>query len=761
MIREFVIKDFKGLNTDIDSYDFPDDATSAVNVNYSRRPGALTCRRPFALSVPFSSPQATSTQVLGFHPFVTKTGDRQIVVRHTRGWAAYSMTGNPIKSPLVGAGGMNFFFSQSSTSFVTPTFAPFQGRIWCCDGLNLYSWNGTVFRRHRDSTDLRDWPPQGTQYIFAYQNRLWAGGFVNRPTRLIYSSTSTIANTGDGGSVKFSPSTNRLEFGQADPNDCLKGALAQHGQVANCMVFKRNTTWILLGDSKSTFKADRLAEGVGCMGPRAMVHTEGGAYWLDYRKIFRFDGLNPVASVGMPVRKFLDDNMSANHGFKAFKFFAHSSEAKTATYFAYGRSADWTLTPSTGRGNVMTYVSTARTTGSAAAARIGFPKPCLHSYTFTFVARLPATSNGPRQRLYLLFRGRHSVPYSGFGRVIYVSYGPYSTRTLGGWGMDGGKLYLGYISANSTMQRLASVQFHNSGSYNAWIRISVDLFASNVRARISRDSGTNAFSTVSCNAVLGGEFKNHSTQKFQSWFITNSAATTAAQRGRYDSVAVHVWLANNPSQLAYNAYENQVVAMLNKNGSTPATRTNLTYDVLTQRFGSFKWSAACFGNFLDDRGQTWLGFIRQPRSNASLRACFFPARGSTAFPVQMGFEGDLISLAWEPGGGMPGYSARDISVFWRTGWLSFGAPDADKTLRHVRLGFERKATTRLLKVIVSAKDSPYAVTGRTARANFSYYKPDARQDFNLAGKWFRLGVSFSGRASTFNLSQVAMGVDMP
>jgi len=125
------------------------------------------------------------------------------------------------------------------------------------------------------------------RYVVFYKGRLFFGNCnagANR-SRVIY--TGSDANPAD---LEYFKATSFIDF-DPDDGDEVTALVPFLDQI---IVFKRNKTFSLRGDTPSSFRVVLGNPSLGCIAPRSAVAWEKGVVFLSSRGVFSFDGARAI-----------------------------------------------------------------------------------------------------------------------------------------------------------------------------------------------------------------------------------------------------------------------------------------------------------------------------------------------------------------------------------------------------------------------------------------------------------------------------------
>lgn len=126
--------------------------------------------------------------------------------------------------------------------------------------------------------------------------------------------------------IAFSDQENALEFEALSTNTAgslriSAGAIIVGGVRAReeTLIFTDNAMFSMqfIGPP-FTFGINMINEGIGCIGPKAMVNVAGGVYWMDYTGFYFYNGT--VQPIPCSVQSYVLDDFNSAEPYKTFAF---------------------------------------------------------------------------------------------------------------------------------------------------------------------------------------------------------------------------------------------------------------------------------------------------------------------------------------------------------------------------------------------------------------------------------------------------------
>ena len=126
--------------------------------------------------------------------------------------------------------------------------------------------------------------------------------------------------------VAFSDQENALEF-EALATNTAGSLRISSGAVIIGGIRAREETLIFTDNAMFsmqfigppfTFGVNMVNEGIGCIGPKAMVNVAGGVYWMDYTGFYFYNGT--VQPIQCSVQDYVFDDFNSSEPYKTFAF---------------------------------------------------------------------------------------------------------------------------------------------------------------------------------------------------------------------------------------------------------------------------------------------------------------------------------------------------------------------------------------------------------------------------------------------------------
>lgn len=147
-----------------------------------------------------------------------------------------------------------------------------------------YIANGTVFKQWNGNvlSNVSGSPPIG-KYIVFRKDRLYVAGEAANPNRVYFCETGDVTT--------WNTSDNYIDV-RSNDGDVITGILPLMDYL---VVYKRNSIWLLSGNSSIDFFLTQISGTVGCKAPRSLIPYEGVHYFLHDTGMYAFNGNTPVA----------------------------------------------------------------------------------------------------------------------------------------------------------------------------------------------------------------------------------------------------------------------------------------------------------------------------------------------------------------------------------------------------------------------------------------------------------------------------------
>lgn len=146
--------------------------------------------------------------------------------------------------------------------------------------------------------------PHGAFDLKGYLSRIWLLGGIDTPGGLTVHEPTTLYYT--------NPGTSGVGTASADWKDPVSGLVNKIrmdnnnadygvglGLVTNAMViFRRNSVWILRGNTSQSFALQPISKELGCIDARSIVETDHGIYFMSHRGLMLTDGTTIIPTSG-------------------------------------------------------------------------------------------------------------------------------------------------------------------------------------------------------------------------------------------------------------------------------------------------------------------------------------------------------------------------------------------------------------------------------------------------------------------------------
>lgn len=717
---------FQGLSLDTDPFDKDSTfGTSVQNVDFARRPGALLAAfgtsRGSQGEVSCASP-VSSMPILGYFNFTKTNGVKVHLGRTKVGWH-YRLSNESTWTDLIRFG--------SSTAWVKPNGVFFYNRFWFVDGIGIWSWDGNggsagVVPHAGSTSTARNWPPWGTAAIESHFDRIWTANFVGAPGRIVHSnvgatSPSTVLNT-----VAYS-TLNVFNVDAQNLDDPIVTLKKQYGQVSNLLILKSKSVWTLMGNDAATFDLDILANYIGVQGSRAATSLNDGVYWLDKYRTMKFNGIDPMTSVGPHLVEHIRKRTGSRPRFQYATYLSTTFSAVNTSVFTQG--SGWSAFTTSG----LTVVG--RESTGAPSTWFGLKRsvPC-NTYRLNLRFRLPTTSSTVHQSFELRFRKANSVgasaSYKGYALVYSNFSNFYSGSGSSGWSVPA--KHLAIIRHDSTNQNpsypVASAHIHSS-NVTGWIQLQLNVTDAEILAGITASTIGKAIRIVDAAAAgtnPGWRVDPRSTM-FVGWRSKQETSTNTG--AMFDSAQVWMQYCDTHNVMGYSPIDDTLhIATASTDGSLPDPDP-LVYNLKTQQWATRGMSVQTYGDMIDELGN--------PRLVAVLR-------GATAADAKLHMFDSSKS-----------FDGAAMSSYWRTDWINFGFPNQEKTLNLAQLSFE-KATGQSIKLLVSTRNNPWKAFGQSKKFVFPMRDTPAQWAPDVPGRFFRITIADNNASGSFNVSKLRL-----
>jgi hypothetical protein len=188
------------------------------------------------------------------------------------------------------------------------------------NGIQLLRWPGGAVVPSSLSSAVA---PVGACDVTAHLERVWvmgatlagAGG-VNSVMWSIPGGTSAVAAATDWQDA-VSGLFNQIIVGATDDDD-----LVAFGKAARSLViFKKRSTYVLTGQTPSTFQVQRFSSQIGCLDRDSVCSFNDGTYFLSDRGLMYFDGAQMI-EVSKPIRSEIQYAIRRNQLFSPYTYYS-------------------------------------------------------------------------------------------------------------------------------------------------------------------------------------------------------------------------------------------------------------------------------------------------------------------------------------------------------------------------------------------------------------------------------------------------------
>jgi len=207
---------------------------------------------------------------------------------------AYLSDGTKFMLAIVGStlykgnDGAGTWASVGSVTTTNPaTFAMWQDKVYIANGHTLvHSYDGTTLATVATSPEIL--------YIAFHRDRLYGTGDSSNPNTLYYSDIGDPATWDTAGNVfQVRENDGDVSTGIAPMQDFLA-------------VYKKNSIWMLAGNSDSDFSLFQVSASIGCDAPKSLVAYENLHYFLDRTGVYVFNG-SQLTNISEKIQPVLDD----------------------------------------------------------------------------------------------------------------------------------------------------------------------------------------------------------------------------------------------------------------------------------------------------------------------------------------------------------------------------------------------------------------------------------------------------------------------
>lgn len=150
-----------------------------------------------------------------------------------------------------------------------------------------YIANGTVFKQYNGTTlsDVAGTPQIG-KYVTFHKNRLFVSGVLASPNIVYYCDTED--------PTSWTVGSNFLPV-RSNDGDEVTGLLTIGDDIA---IYKKNSIWLLAGNSSANFFLAERASSVGCIAPKSLTSYNGVHFFLSSGGVYVFDRARAVKISG-------------------------------------------------------------------------------------------------------------------------------------------------------------------------------------------------------------------------------------------------------------------------------------------------------------------------------------------------------------------------------------------------------------------------------------------------------------------------------
>jgi hypothetical protein len=184
-----------------------------------------------------------------------------------------------------GNDGTGVWTEIGASALSVTTFCSFE--TW---GDICYIFNGTVMKQYNGTTltDIANSPPAGKLVTF-HKDRLFVAGVAAAPNRLYY--TDTMAR---GATPVWNTGSNYIDI-KDDDGDEITGILSQSDYL---VIYKKNSIWVLFGNSSTTFVLNKRVDTIGCNASMSLVAHNNIHYFLDNTGVHIYNGVSATKISG-------------------------------------------------------------------------------------------------------------------------------------------------------------------------------------------------------------------------------------------------------------------------------------------------------------------------------------------------------------------------------------------------------------------------------------------------------------------------------
>ncbi len=241
-----------------------------------------------------------------------------------------------LDATVIGTGWSTDSWGAGTWGSTSPLSAVNQLRIWTHDNfgedLIINPRAGSIYYYDESNTNTRAVELAGKAGANKVPTKALQVIVSEKDRHLIVLGADPLDNTGtrtgiiDPMLVAFSDQENALEFEALSTNTA--GSLRiSSGAVIIGGIRAREETLIFTDSAMFsmqfigppfTFGVNMVNEGIGCIGPKAMVNVAGGVYWMDYTGFYFYNGT--VQPIPCSVQDYVFDDFNVAEPYKTFAF---------------------------------------------------------------------------------------------------------------------------------------------------------------------------------------------------------------------------------------------------------------------------------------------------------------------------------------------------------------------------------------------------------------------------------------------------------
>lgn len=168
----------------------------------------------------------------------------------------------------------------------------------CSSSTQAFFWTGEA--KTVDVTTAPTAFPLG-DFLAKHVNRVWVAG-VKGNRSILYGSKFLDATTWTLGGNASDPVQFIIGINDGD----VITAIYSFGDAL--IVFKRRSTWAILGKNQNNFEIKNLSNLIGCIQHKSVREKQGKLYWLSHRGIEKLEGgvISPFGSFSDPIKDWVD-----------------------------------------------------------------------------------------------------------------------------------------------------------------------------------------------------------------------------------------------------------------------------------------------------------------------------------------------------------------------------------------------------------------------------------------------------------------------